>query len=168
MSPGRVIGVDLGSRRIGVAVSDSDRRIATGVTILARAEDRLSDHTALAAIVERYEAGAVVVGLPLSLSGRTGPAASAVLEEVDQIRRTLGVPVETFDERFSTVVASDARRMTGQPVGSDGQRGGRTRQRGGGAGRSARKRREPIDAAAAAVILQGWLDAAMLAGEAHA
>ena len=147
VSPGRVIGVDLGSRRIGVAVSDSDRRIATGVTILARAEDRLSDHTALAAIVERYEAGAVVVGLPLSLSGRTGPAASAVLEEVDQIRRTLGVPVETFDERFSTVVASDARRQ--------------------GARQSLRKRREPIDAAAAAVILQGWLDAAMLAGEAH-
>lgn len=147
VSPGRVIGVDLGSRRIGVAVSDSDRRIATGVTILARAEDRLSDHAALAGIVERYEAEAVVVGLPLSLSGRTGPAAAAVLEEVDQIRRTVGVRVETFDERFSTVVASDARRQ--------------------GPRRSARKRREPLDAAAAAVILQGWLDAAILAGEAR-
>lgn len=140
--PGRVIGVDLGSRRIGVAVSDSRRSVATAVTVLARNPQRRDDHLALAGIVESYEAASVVVGLPLSLSGAAGPAAAGVLEEVDQLRRALTVPVETVDERYSTVVASTAMRSTG---------------------RNAKRQRSVIDAAAAQVLLQGWLDRANVA-----
>lgn len=134
---GRVLGVDLGSRRIGVAVSDSRRSVATGVTVLARNADRRVDHEALAGIVDSYDAVMVVVGLPLSLSGATGPAAGGVLEEVGQLRRALKVPVETVDERYTTVVASRAMRATG---------------------RKAKAQRSAIDAAAAQVLLQGWLD----------
>ncbi len=134
---GRVLGVDLGSRRIGVAVSDSRRAVATAVTVLARSPQRRADHATLAGLVDSYEAVAVVVGLPLSLSGATGPAATGVLEEVDQLRRVLTVPVETVDERYTTVVASGAMQATG---------------------RTARRQRSVIDAAAAQVLLQGWLD----------
>ena len=79
---GRVLGVDLGSKRIGVAVTDSDQRIATGVAVLTRTGDRAADHRALADLVAGYQAVGVVVGLPLSLSGRMGPAAQAVADEV--------------------------------------------------------------------------------------
>lgn len=127
-------------------MSDSARSLATGVTVIPRNPDRPSDHKVLADLVERYEATAVVVGLPLSLSGRTGPAAAAVLEEVEQIRQTLNVPVDTVDERFSTVVASGALRDAGRP---------------------SRRRREVVDAVAASVLLQGWLDAAKLREDAR-
>lgn len=142
--PGRVIGIDLGSRRIGVAVSDSRRSVATAVTVLARSPHRRDDHTTLAGIVGSYEAVSVVVGLPLSLSGATGPAAAGVLEEVDELRGMLTVPVETVDERYTTVVASTAMRTTG---------------------RSAKRQRPVIDAAAAQVLLQGWLDRAKVVGQ---
>ena len=74
--PGRVLGVDLGSKRIGVAVTDSEQRVATRVTVLTRTGDRAADHQALADLVTSYEAVGMVVGLPLSLSGQMGPAAA--------------------------------------------------------------------------------------------
>ncbi|MGC8513369.1 MAG: Holliday junction resolvase RuvX [Acidimicrobiales bacterium] len=143
---GRVIGVDLGSRRIGVAVSDSWRSVATAVTVLARGPQLRDDHATLAGIVERYGAVAVVVGMPLSLNGAAGPAATGVLEEVEQLRRALPVPVDTVDERYTTVVASAAMRATG---------------------RRAKRQRSVIDAAAAQVLLQGWLDRAQVASRAE-
>jgi putative Holliday junction resolvase len=133
---GRVLGVDLGSKRIGVAISDSDQRIATGVAVLARTRDRAADHRALADLVAGYQAVGVVVGLPLSLSGAAGPAAQAVLDELGQIRDVLPVEVETVDERFTTVTAGRGLRA---------------------AGRRAPSQRAVIDQEAAAELLHTWV-----------
>jgi putative Holliday junction resolvase len=132
-----VVGVDLGSRRIGVAVTDSDQRVATGVATLRRAKDSAADHQALARLVAEYGAVGVVVGLPLSLSGQLGPAARAALDEVAQIRATLGMDVVTEDERLTTRAAAGALRASGSP---------------------ARRRRNVIDQSAAAVLLQNWVE----------
>ena len=133
----RAIGLDLGSRRIGVAISDSDGRVATPLKTLARTTSRALDHEAIAAAVAEWDAGVVVVGLPLSLDGSIGPAAQAVLDEVAELSARLLVPVETIDERFTTVSA-------GQQLRDAGVRG--------------RDRTKVIDQAAAVVLLQGWLE----------
>ena len=137
ISAGRVLGVDLGSRRIGVAVTDSNQRVATGVTVLARSGERATDHQALAGLVADYEAVGVVVGLPLSLSGEAGPAARAVLEEVAEIQAAVAVEVVTVDERLTTRAAAGALRA---------------------AGRRERDQRHVIDQHAAAVLLQTWVE----------
>lgn len=134
---GRVLGVDLGSRRIGVAVCDSCQQVATPATFVAREPDVGAHRRALAALVAEHQAVGVVVGLPRSLSGALGPAARAALAETDELRAALGVPVETADERLSTVSAAAALRASG---------------------RRAREQRRLIDASAAAVVLQSWLD----------
>lgn len=134
---GRVVGLDLGAKRIGVAVSDADGRLALPYEVVARTGDRPRDHRKLAELVAEAEADAVVVGLPLSLSGATGPAATAVLAEVDELRVTLRVPVHTYDERLTTVTAD--RELQG-------------------AGMDARARRRVVDKVAAAILLQAWLD----------
>ena len=84
---GRVLGVDLGSRRIGLAVSDDRRRVASALVMLPRGGSREGDHSRLAAVVLETGANLVVVGMPLSLSGGTGPAARAVEAEVEEPRR---------------------------------------------------------------------------------
>jgi putative Holliday junction resolvase len=137
--PGRVIGLDPGSKRIGVAVSDDERRVATPIEVLARSGDVARDHRAIAALVAEWEANLVVVGLPLSLSGARGRAAQHVLAEVDSLRATLPVPVETYDERLTTVTAE--RSLVEQRM-------------------RAEARRQVVDKVAAAVLLQAWLDAA--------
>jgi putative Holliday junction resolvase len=134
---GRILGLDLGSRRIGVAVTDSDQRVATGVQVVNRGDDRQADHRAVAALVVEYEAVGLVVGLPISMSGQTGPSARAVLEEVDEIRSRVAVDIDTVDERLTTVAASGALRAAGRP---------------------ARRQKTLIDQTAAAVILQTWVD----------
>ena len=133
----RVLGVDLGSRRIGVAVCDDNRRVATPVTTLRRGENRAEDHKHLAALAADYGAREIVVGLPLTMSGTAGPAADAVLVEVEEMRAVVAVPVHTHDERLSTVSARGALRD---------------------AGRRGRRQRDVVDQVAAAVILQSWLD----------
>lgn len=135
----RALGLDLGSRRIGVAISDGDGRVATPIATLQRAKgrDRAADHRAIAELVGEWEAGIMVVGLPLSLDGSIGPAARAVLDEVAELALVLDVPVETVDERFTTVTAD-------QQLRAGGLRG--------------RDRSNVIDQAAAAVLLQAWLD----------
>jgi putative Holliday junction resolvase len=135
---GRVLGLDPGSKRIGVAISDADRRVATPIEVLARSGDTARDHRAIAALVEEWEATLVVVGLPIGLSGELGAAARGVLAEVEQLRATLRVPVETYDERFTTVTAE--RSLMEQRMRADA-------------------RRRVVDKVAAAVLLQAWLDA---------
>jgi putative Holliday junction resolvase len=134
---GRILGVDLGSVRIGVAVSDGGQRLATGHTVVARSGDVRSDHRALARLVTDEEAVAVVVGLPRSLDGSLGPAARAALDEAARLAEVVGVPVLTCDERLTTVEATRALR-------AGGTRG--------------RARRRVVDQVAAAVMLQSWLD----------
>jgi len=132
-----VLGVDLGTRRIGVAVSDSGQRLATGLVVVPRSGDTGVDHRALARLAEEESAVAIVVGLPRSLDGSLGPAARAALEEVEALQRSVAVPIETYDERFTTVTAGHALRAGG------------TRSR---------ARRQVVDQVAAAVLLQAWLD----------
>ena len=141
----RVMGIDLGTRRIGLAISDEGGRLATPAGILERSADRASDHARLAGAAAEMGAEEVVVGLPLSLSGGLGPAARAALDEVEERRSVLAVPVHTQDERFTTVTAAQALREAG----------------GGRSGRVGRGRRQKgaVDEAAAAVLLQAWLDA---------
>ncbi len=132
-----MVGIDLGSRRIGVAVSDATGTLASPHTTVDRSGDVAADHLRLAAIVADVGAGRVVVGMPLSLDGRAGAAAQAAAAEADALAAVVGVPVETYDERLTTVSAQRALRA-------------------GGTG--ARKQRGVIDKAAAAVLLQAWLD----------
>lgn len=135
----RVVAVDLGARRIGVAVSDAGGTIACPRPRIDRGRDRVADHAAIAEVVDEVGAGVVVVGLPISLDGRRGRAARAVLEEAEELATALGprgVAVETFDERFTTVSADAAMAAAGKRP---------TARRGG------------IDSAAATVLLQSWL-----------
>lgn len=134
---GRVLALDLGDRRIGVAVSDSDRRLATPYGTVHRVGDRPAEHRSIDELVDETGAVLVVVGLPRSLDGELGPAARAVSSEVRALRRRLTVPVETHDERLTTVTAEDR-------LARGGVRG--------------RKRRQVVDQVAAAVILQSWID----------
>ncbi len=133
----RVIGLDLGSKRIGVAVSDRSGTIATPLTVLERRRDHATDHRAVAALVAEEEAERLVVGLPLSLDGSSGPAARRALAEAAELATVVPVPVETFDERLTTVSADRALVE---------------------AGLRAPARRTVVDKVAAAVMLQAWLD----------
>jgi putative Holliday junction resolvase len=143
----RALGIDLGSRRIGVALSDSDGRVATPYEVVERSSTRARDHARIAALVSETGAEVVVVGMPFALDGSIGPAAAGALEEVDELRRALAVPVATHDERLTTVTAErDLRTM---------------RVKG-------RARRRVVDKVAATVLLQSWLDGrAARTGEDH-
>jgi len=135
----RAVGVDLGSRRIGVAVGDGAGVLAVPWGTIERSGDRATDHRRITEVVVETGAVVLVVGLPLRLDGTVGPAAEAVLAEIDELAATVGVPVESYDERLTTVTA---------------ERGLKER------GMRGRRRRTVIDQLAATVILQGWLDAA--------
>ena len=135
----RALGIDLGERRIGVAVCDAEGRVATPLTVIERSGSRARDHRQIAELVAEHEAETVVVGLPLSLDGGTGPAARGAEHEAQQLQGALAVPVETHDERLTTVIAERALAESGL---------------------SAKARRRRVDMVAASVILQGWLDAA--------
>lgn len=134
----RALGLDLGTKRIGVAVSDRSGTIASPLTVLERGRSRRDDHARIAELVRAEEVECVVVGLPLSLSGDDGPAAHAARAEAERLATVVGVPVETHDERLTTVTAE-------RSLAAGGVRGPARRQR--------------VDKVAAAVILQSWLDA---------
>ena len=133
----RALGLDLGSKRIGVAVSDRSGTIASPLTVVHRSGSVTRDHQAIAALVAEEEAEIVVVGLPLNMDGSLGPAAKAAMAEAEALASVVAVPVVTFDERRTTVTAQrmmiDARLR-------------------------AEARRRIVDKVAAAVILQNWLD----------
>ncbi len=134
----RVLALDLGARRIGVAVSDSDGRVATPVQVVERHPDRRRLHRELAELAAEWEAELVLIGLPIDLRGEIGPAAQAVLAERDELAAVLPVPVEVHDERLTTRIADGALRERGDLDG--------------------RARRKVVDMVAASVILQDWLD----------
>jgi putative Holliday junction resolvase len=140
MTPGRVLALDLGERRIGVALSDSSRLLATPYCIVERPAGTPIDTGRIRELVEATGATLIVVGLPLSLNGSRGPAAERIAAETATLAANVPVPVEQFDERFSTAEA--ARR--------------RLERRGGRAGR---KSQRAIDGEAAAVFLAAYLDA---------
>ena len=130
-----IIGVDPGERRVGIAVADLETRLARPLEVIDRQEtDAL---LRIAELVDELGADRVVVGLPLSLSGRAGSAVTAQASLLAGLRERLRVPVEEFDERLTSVVASQALR-------AGGAKGSR--------------RRRLIDAVAAQVMLQGYLE----------
>ena len=133
----RVLGLDLGSKRIGVAVSDRSGTIASPLTVVQRSGREATDHERISALVAEEEAERVVVGLPLSLDGSVGPAARAAISEAERLSSVVPVPVETYDERLTTVTA-DRSLMEAR--------------------RRAEARRRVVDKVAAAVMLQAWLD----------
>lgn len=138
-SPGRVISLDLGEKRIGMAVCDPDGVLASPYSTIERSGDVALDHREVFAAVADLGAVRVVVGLPLNMSGERGPRAVATEQEVEKLRKALPVPVELLDERLTTVSAARSLRSAG--LSSRQQRkGGR------------------IDQEAAAVLLQAWLD----------
>jgi putative holliday junction resolvase len=136
---GRVLGVDLGSRRIGLALSDPGGRVATPHGVIERSGDAAADRRTILAHAREAGASRVVVGLPLSLSGDVGPAARAVLGEVEALRALAAgeVTVETHDERLTTVIAERGMRDARVPR---------------------RARRRTVDPAAATVMLQSYLE----------
>jgi putative Holliday junction resolvase len=143
--PRRVLGVDLGERRIGLARTDPSGVLATPYDTLPRSGDRADDHRAIVTAAVEAGASRIVVGLPRSLSGKVGAAAQSVLDEVEaiaEVARAVGIEVDTYDERFSTMIAQQQIRAS-------------TPRR----AKRQRAQRERVDASAAAVILQSWLDA---------
>ena len=134
---GRVLGLDLGQARIGVAVSDPDRRVAVPIGTIHVGQPP-GELKAVAALVAQHDATLVVVGHPRTLSGAAGTKAQQAEAFVDGLRAILSVPVELHDERLSTVEA---------------ERGLRE------AGVKGQARRRVVDSAAATIIVQSYLDA---------
>lgn len=135
MITGRILGIDHGDARIGVALSDPTGVLASPLCVIpgtGKAADEI------AALVREHGAAAIVVGLPRNMNGSYGPAAAKVRAFMDKLRSTTGVPVLEWDERLSTVSANNALRE----AGLDGK-----------------KRREVVDKVAAQIILQNYLDA---------
>ncbi len=140
----RVLGIDLGSKRIGIAASDRSGTIASPLTVLQRCGSQGGDHRNIAKIVVEEEAVAIVVGLPLNMDGSEGKAAQSARAEVERMATVVGVPVYVHDERLTTVAAD--RVMMEQNM-------------------NAQARRKVVDKWAAAVILQAWLDSRESRGE---
>jgi putative Holliday junction resolvase len=135
---GRLLGVDWGERRIGLALSDESGILAQPLATLTRRTGKRFPMTQLLAHIAAHDVRGVVVGLPLDARGAEGAAARAARALADDIHRRSGRPVELWDERFTTARARSAVR----------EMGGKT------AGRAA-----DVDALAAAVLLQHYLDA---------
>lgn len=133
MTAGRVLALDPGTTRVGVAVSDPLRIVASPLAVLSADDWEAPLHE----IVEKYRPAVIVVGLPIGLSGREGPAAERARDFAAEVSRALEVDVELFDERFTTATAESALRE-------------------GGVRR--RDRRGKVDKVAAAVILRHYLD----------
>ena len=132
----RILGLDVGSKTIGIAVSDELNLIAQGVTTLKRKGKRL-DIKELLRMIEEFKVEKVVVGLPKNMNGSLGPSAKMVLSLVEELKKFVDLPIITWDERLSTVAAQKA--LLEADV-------------------SRKKRKLVIDKVAALLILQGYLD----------
>jgi len=141
---GRVLGLDLGDARIGVAISDDDRRLAVPLGTVRTGAP--ADLKAIAGLVREHGATLVVLGHPLLLSGEAGERAHHAERFAEALRQVLPVPVVLHDERLSTAEAERALRAAGAP---------------------GRRRRRAVDRSSATVILQAWLDAARGDRSAH-
>lgn len=137
LRPGqRLLGMDLGDRTIGLALSDVECRIATPMKTLARRKFR-EDWADLEALIGKFDIGALVIGLPLNMDGSSGPRVQATRTFARNIRNVRPIPILLWDERLSTVAAERVL------ISADLSR---------------QKRAAVIDATAAAFILQGVLD----------
>lgn len=140
----RLIGLDVGDKTIGVAVSDELGFGAHPVTVIRRTDSVRRDIGKVRELAEEYHAERIVVGIPIMLTGETGLQAEKVLAFVEDMRKRIRVPVETWDERLTT---SEVERMLIET------------------GHRREKRKEIIDMHAAAVILQSYMDRQKSAAE---
>lgn len=131
------MALDLGEKRIGVAISDPGRTIASPHLVLNR-KSRADDFTRYNALIESQAVTLVVVGLPITLGGDEGQRAAWVRDYADDLGRNIDIPIVFWDESLTTVAATEALRIQG---------------------RRGRKLKERVDAVAAALILQSYLDA---------
>ena len=134
---GRILGLDVGARRIGIAVSDPLGLTAQGLPTLHR-RNRRYDHSELRKMVREYEVSEIVVGNPLRMSGQTGLQAEKMAAFAEQIEQELSLPVHLWDERLTT---AEAHRLLDETGIGDA------------------RRKEVIDKMAAVLILQSFLDA---------
>ena len=130
------LGIDLGSVRIGIAISDELGMIASPLKVIQVSEDE-ADITEIASIVESLDVKEIVMGLPRNMNGTYGPAADRVREFASKLEEKLDVPITLWDERLTT---SQASRIL---IEADVSR---------------KKRKQVVDKSAAALILQGYLD----------
>ena len=133
----RVLGIDIGSKKIGIAISNQEMTLATPLTVVHRSSQTSEDHETIKGIAHEWEVELLVVGMPLSLDGSLGAAAENVLQEIAHLERNTGIPVDTFDERFTTTTAKQI--LHDQGV-------------------SEKEQKNVIDQVAASIILQTWLD----------
>ena len=133
----RIMGLDYGEKRIGVAVSDPLGWIAQGVEVITSAGSDKAALKRIVALTQEYEIQRLVLGLPVNMNGSHGPRAAATQKFAARLTAATGLPVELWDERLTTV---EAEKML---IGADVSRG---------------KRRQVIDKIAAALILQSYLD----------
>ena len=134
----RILGIDLGSKRIGLAVSDEQGSIAFPAGIL-QSRGRKRDLSALRALIIERGIARVVVGLPLHLDGRRGPEAEAATQFAAELARTAGIPVDTLDERWTSV---EAERLLEQAPARK---------------KKARREKGTVDEMAASIILRTYL-----------
>jgi putative Holliday junction resolvase len=131
----RVAALDVGDVRIGVAVSDELGMTSRGIGVVRRVGG-VRDLERIAALLAPYAPGRVVIGLPLDMDGTEGPRAAKTRRFADRVEAHLGIPVELFDERLTTVAAHEAMAATGVPR---------------------KRRRDLVDQMAAAIILESYL-----------
>lgn len=132
----RILGLDIGEKRIGVALSDPIGILASPLTQINRMGTRVAIE-AILELVRQYEVESIVAGLPYSMDGSLGQQAERVEDFLQKLSQRLDIPIETWDERLSTLAAE--RMMAEAGVGKE-------------------RRKKQLDAAAAALILQGYLD----------
>ena len=135
----RILGLDFGSKTVGVAVSDELLITAQGIEIIRRKEENKLRQTLarIEELIEEYHVEEIVLGLPKNMNDTSGPRVAVTLEFKDKLERRTGLPVHTWDERLTTV-AADKTMME--------------------AGIRRENRREYVDKIAAVLILQGFLD----------
>jgi putative holliday junction resolvase len=131
-----VLGLDVGSRRIGVAISDPLGITAQGLETLQRRNKR-ADLAALEELIQKYEVSEIVVGLPLHMSGAAGTQSAKMQEFAEELRKRFRLPVHLWDERLTS---AEANRLLRQ------------------AELSIEKRAKAVDRMAAVLILQGWME----------
>ncbi|NJN18358.1 MAG: Holliday junction resolvase RuvX [Oscillochloris sp.] len=136
MSDGPILGLDVGSRRIGVAISDFNGLLAAPLTtIKAEPPERALER--IIGLAREREVNAIVIGLPLTLRGEIGPQAEIVRRFGDTLAAAIDLPLHYFDERLTSSAAEQMLRDMGM---------------------KAEKRRQQIDQVAASIILQDFLD----------
>lgn len=120
-----------------MAMSDSSGTIASPLTVVTRNASHNQDHRKIQELIDEYEVDCVVVGMPISMSGKIGPAARAAQDEIEELKVALSVPVYSYDERLTSKTANESMMQ---------------------ANMKAQARRRIVDKIAAAVMLQGWLE----------